>query len=109
MIANNERRYAPLIAALIEKTETGKLYWEETAAPDRYLAAVRGLQTYQVARHEDPVRYQLTVRDEDGNVFLDFSESDETSALSQLFKRVANSVARIDERIGKSVQLLNSL
>lgn len=116
----NPPGYDELIETLLEKTQQGKLDWQETADEDRFLAAVKGRQTYDISarfggdreregRIVQDVQVRLTVRDSEGRNFLDIRESGQDSPAYQLFEAARRVAMRIDERIDQSVELLKSL
>lgn len=116
----NPPGYDELLYTLIEKTRQGKLEWQETAEEDRFLAAVKGVQTYDISaefggdresegRVVQDVQVRLTVRDREGRIFLDIRESGQDSAAYELFEVARRVAMRIDERIDQTVELLKSL
>lgn len=118
MIQPSPPNYDVLANVLIDKTRNGKIRWRETALEDTYVAAVRGLQTYRIAlnpdgdlagRTDQPDLVHLVVKDEFGSEFLDYQECGRDTLLYELFEEAQQTASPIQERIGKSVDLLNTL
>lgn len=118
--------YDVLFETLLKKTKEGKLDWQETADENKFIVAVQGKQTFEisliavetgkeVATHEIEY-YQaivLKVKDSEGKVlfespFMKYSyiENNTASQLYNLAKRIATNV---DEKLQRSLQLLENL
>lgn len=116
-MADQQDHYHNLIAALLAKTKAGKLKWNATPDPQRYLAAVRGEQTFEIRAssspdgiHPEPFQLQVVVRGFDGEKTLEFQISTHTkSPAFELFSAAKSDASRIEDRINESLELLNSL
>lgn len=114
---NQEDRYLSLISALLDKTKAGKLRWNATPDPQRFLAAVKGEQTFEIRSstapdgiHPEPFQLQVIVRGFDGQKTLEFRISTHTkSPAYELFSKAQADASRIDDRINEALELLNSL
>jgi hypothetical protein len=113
---NKDPEFDVLIEALAKKTREGKLRWEETAEENKYLAAVKGIQTFEISHRSYMTEWsqpdtveetRLIVRGEDGRVLLDHT-TDYLVAYN-LFKLAQRVAMRVDDRIDASLQLLNGL
>ena len=115
----NDPNVEVLVEKLIEKTREGKLGWEQTAADDVFIAAVKGVQSFQIRREavepfSGPFRFTLVVKDRDGNAAIEHSEAPIKTAygagpLEQLFLIAKRVACRVDEKIEESLQLLDRL
>jgi hypothetical protein len=102
-----------LVETLLEKTKTGKLDWRPTAVENTYVAAVRGIKTYTLQTEEaddSQRRVRIVVKDTWGNVELDFTRKIiDGSPVMALLEAAAQVASRMEERIHRSLELLNSL
>ena len=100
----NEPEYDAIFEALLTKTREGKLEWHETADENTFLAAMRGVRTFQVSADYGAGRIQLVVKDEVGNVYLStpFLQAEQARELYELARRLA---LHVDERVENTVEL----
>ena len=106
--------YDALVVALIEKTKVGKLDWQETASPNLFIAAVKGKQTFEVdlVSHGVPIlKVVLRVKDEEGKQIFETPPQDfhVGGALDDLFSIARRVAMHLDERIGASIDLVQTL
>ena len=121
----HEPEYDALCERLIDKTRQRKILWQETADPDAFIAAVKGVQSFEIRRAcvaqpgpSDNVAdfcsdvpelhvYAIIVKDKDGKQILSHTSPGRLAGtLFDLARRVG---ARVDERIESSLQLLDTL
>ena len=100
----------PLLNALINKTQAGKLKWDETADEDIFLVSVGGNTTLKVQRKVDRrgfVEHTLSLLDENGKLIW---EIEEPWALTKELFVLARRVARkVDERVEALMGTLQKL
>lgn len=114
-ISDKTAKYDEVLDALIEKTKSGKLQWEETADENTFLAAVKGKQTFVISQKKiwtddgDLRRFPiLSVRDGEGKPL--FETPRETCEKAGELLDLARATARQEaQRIDETLQLLNQL
>jgi hypothetical protein len=117
-----EPNYELVIEKLLEKTREGKIDWQPTADDDCFVAAVKGVQTYEIKRimgrttvylgagpPERDVLVSLVVKDGNGREVFDVHERGLDTPAYDLFEAARRVATRIDKHIDESLQLLNSL
>ena len=123
-MANFEKEinYEAVLQALIEKTEDGKIQWQETADEKTFLAAVKGELTFEITLNTNVVRFDvekqkafpagsltiLTANNPEGKLFFQTPKklSLHADELYELARRIAT---RVDEKIDSTLELLNQL
>ena len=102
---------APLLNTILEKTQAGKLKWDDTPDEDIFLASVEG-NTFKVQRKllhaKDTVhRYTLSLLDQSGKLVW---EIEEPWALTKEVFVLARRVAlKVDERVDALIGTLQKL
>ena len=103
-----DSRYGLLVKALAEKTRDGKIRWHQTAAENTYLAAVKGLNTYEVHSNDQGSVQVLKVRDEVGNLAIKHVTKFDPQ-MSELYELARRSALQMNEKIDRALEVLNSL
>ena len=103
---NKAPDYQKLFQTLLNKTEAGKLRWEETASEDTFLAAVKGQQSFELRPVPGSASIHLTVRDAAGKVLFEVNEG---GAGRELYKFARRLALRIDDKLENSLELLSQL
>jgi hypothetical protein len=119
--SDRELNYDELLDVLLRKTVEGKIDWRPTADESRFIAAVKGRQTFEIRRVERPyslvpgapapnVTVFVTVRNEhEGEVIMDFRVEGFETLAYDLFEAARRKALRLDDRLNEAVELLNSL
>lgn len=112
---NKTSKYDEVLEALIEKTKTGKLQWEETSDEDTFFAFVKGQQSFMISKNKmwtnsgDLRRFPiLSVRDAEGKILFETSEETREKA-GELLELARGVARREDERIEQTLELINRL
>lgn len=113
--------FSALFEKLLEKTVAGKLEWQETAVEDTFLAAAKGIQTFEIALVDQALKFGafsasgktkavvLKVKDKDGKLVLKHVERVQDSPAFDLFQVARRVAMRVDEKIESSLEVLESL
>ena len=101
----------PLLNALINKTQAGKLKWDETADEDIFLVSVGGNTTLKIRReflrHPGYHRHLLSLLDENGKLVWEIDEP--WALIEQLFFLARRVALRVDERVDALMETLQKL
>ena len=97
-----------LLNELVEKTRAGKLRWQDTAAENTFLAAVRGLYTYEVSSNDQGSVQVLRVRDDKGRVVVKVVRGGDP-LIDELHSLARNVALGTDERIEEALDVLRGL
>ena len=98
----------PLLNALINKTQAGKLKWDETADEEIFLVSVGGNTTLKVRRdfNQHP-SHLLSLLDEDGKLIWEIHQPE--LLIEQLFVLARRVVRKVDERVEALMETLQKL
>ncbi len=103
---------APLVAKLVQKTQSGKIPWQPTAEDNAFIAAV-GKQSFRVRLKDISEDWQnaeivpvLELFDEQSKLVWSVRSVGGLHELHELAQRVAN---RIDERVDELMSALDEL
>ena len=101
----------PLLNALINKTQAGKLKWDETADEDIFLVSVGGNTTLKVRRKFNRSQgfysHFLSLLDENGKLVWEIDQPE--GLIEQLFVLARRVALRVDERIDALMGTLQKL
>ena len=100
----------PLLNALINKTQAGKLKWDETADENIFLVSVGGNTTLKVRQARDVYRgtyHLLALLDEDGKLIWEVETP--SSQIEELFVLARRIARKVDERVEALMETLQKL
>ena len=90
----------PLLHALIDKTQAGKLKWDETADENIFLVSVGGNTTLKVRRLFNSLGddfHYLSLLDENGKLIWEINQP--SGLIEQLFVLARRVALKVDERV----------
>jgi hypothetical protein len=109
----------PVVAALIEKSATGKMTWEATAREDTFVSTIGG-QTLKIGLEPTKLMYVLTspekisepvlcLIDEKGKTVWQVYSSQTKEGLWKLYKLAQRIANKVDDRMAALMEALQSL
>jgi hypothetical protein len=106
-----EPDYEALFGALLAKTKEGKIQWQGTAEENKFIAAIKGQRTFEIAPAESHIEWHpsvalLRVCDAQGRLLFTTPASAGCAELYRLARRVA---LRMDDQLQATVELLKDL